>query len=196
MTYSDTPGPITDYSKQSVDKATPTTLGSPYADYSREDIIYKTKPQYDTWFAAFLIAVPALLIVLGVGLFFLTWIAAAILIPEAFLIALIFLMTFPRSIIIYRDRVVVSTFAFNVSTDLANILEVSEMDSCGPKSGCKFVTSMNGCILLRRRNALDLYFCPRYPKEFLSFLRYAMSPSTHERPPLRFEESHSPPTVV
>lgn len=199
MTQADTFSPVTDYRSNTevVDVPHGDFSTAPYIDNNgSSELIYKTKPRYDTIFVVILAGIPFVLLALGTGFFFVTWYVSVVLYIEAFALVLVLSLVLPRNIEIYSDRFVIKTNTFSATTMLADITEVSTIENVGTTRACKFTTSFSGRVIVRRRNAQDLIFCPMYPSEFVSFLKYACCPSMFSRPTLQHESWTAPPLMV
>lgn len=199
MTQADAFSPVTDYRAKTevVDVPHGDFATAPYVDNNgSSELIYKTKPRYDTVFVVMLVMIPIVLFGIGIGLFFVTWYASALLFAQSLLLVVLFSLVFPRHIEVYSDRLVIRANGYSMSTKLSDITEVSEIEQVGTVRGCKFNTSFSGRVIIRRRDAQDIIFCPMHPSEFVSFVKYAACPSMFSRPTPQYESWTASPLMV
>ena len=144
----------------------------------------------DTGFYAIMGSILVLYIVLNVFLFIVyLWSGVIMLITTIFVFVLIFCLI-PRQIEVWNDSVKIRYYPMYAMTiPFDDILGLEIMGPCDIGfAGCKFGTNLTSekVAIHRKVGCCDVLITPKDPREFVSYVRYRMNPSSFMHPPAHY----------
>ena len=163
--------------------------------FDKDEVIHRAKARHETRDTVFMIGALAWIVLLGVFLFFLTWIATVALAAMTLAFLIPFILIHPNSFVIHRDRLVMKGILWNINVNLCDITAAYIADD-KIEDNCNLATSQKNRICIERLNAVKLYFSPEKSDEFLAFLQHAMNPEQHPCPSIGFERWDSTISVL
>ena len=169
----------------------------PASDYTDNDIELNKPKIYssakDKAFYIILVILFVLYFVIGILFFFLSIWAAQLIywILFAIIVFLIIFCLIPRQIEVWNDSIKIQFYPmYKYTIPFNEITEIKIKGACDVSYAfCKLTTNLTGekVEIWKKKNCVSVFLIsPEDPKEFVSYVRYRMNPSSYMHPPAQY----------